>query len=75
MEQKVKNIILEKLGLSEDEYRIDANIKNDWGCDSLDIVELVMECEREFSISIPDNVVEYIRTPKDLISYIKEHIK
>lgn len=75
MEQKVKELIKNKLGISESNYSLDASIRDDWGCDSLDMVELIMECEKEFNLSIPDSVVERIKTPKDLIAYIKGHAK
>jgi len=75
MEQKVKNLILEKLGISERDYNLTSDFRKDWGCDSLDMVELIMECEREFNLFIPDDAVEYIRNAQDLLNYIKEHAK
>jgi len=75
MEQKVKNIILDKLGISESDYNLTSDFKEDWGCDSLDIMELVMECEKEFNIIIPDDAAEHIKTVQDLLNYIKEHTK
>ena len=75
MEQKVKEIIIDKLGLSEKNYSEDSSFREDWGCDSLDLVEVIMECEREFNVSITDEAVGKMQTPKDLIKYIKEHKK
>jgi len=75
MEQKVKEIIIDKLGLNEKNYSEDSSFREDWGCDSLDLVEVIMECEREFNVSITDEAVGKMQTPKDLIKYIKEHKK
>lgn len=75
MEQKVKNLILEKLGISERDYNLTSDFREDWGCDSLEVVELIMECEKEFNLSIPDEAVEHIRNAQDLLNYIKEHAK
>lgn len=75
MEQKVKGIIIDKLGLNEKNYSEDSSFREDWGCDSLDLVEVIMECEREFNVSITDEAVGKMQTPKDLIKYIKEHKK
>ena len=75
MEQKVKRIIIDKLGLKEKDYSEDSSFKEDFGCDSLDLVDVIMECELQFNISIPDDAVGRMNSPKDLIKYIKEHMK
>ncbi len=72
---KVKAIIVDKLGVDENEITPAANFTNDLGADSLDVVELVMEFEKEFNITIPDNDAEKITTVGDAISYIEEHAK
>ncbi len=74
IEKKVKAIIVEQLGVSEDEVVPDANIIDDLGADSLDTVELVMAFEEEFGIEIPEDDTEKIRTVKDAIEYIKEKV-
>lgn len=75
MEQKVKRIIIDKLGLNEKDYSEDSSFREDWKCDSLDLVDVIMECERQFNLSITDDAVGKMKSPKDLIKYIKEHNK
>lgn len=58
IESKVKDIIVEKLGVNEEEVKPEASFTNDLGADSLDTVELIMEFEKEFNISIPDDQAE-----------------
>ena len=70
---KVISIIVYKLGAEESEVTPAASFKNDLGADSLDTVELIMEFEKEFNITIPDDVAEKISTVQDAIDYIKEH--
>ena len=76
---KVKAIIVDKLGVEESEVTNEASFTNDLGADSLDTVELIMEFEKEFGISIPDDQAEKIATVGDaisyIISYIEEHSK
>ena len=72
---KVKAIIVDKLGVEESEVTNEASFTNDLGADSLDTVELIMELEKEFGISIPDDQAEKIATVGDDISYIEEHSK
>jgi acyl carrier protein len=72
---KVKAIIVDKLGVEESEVKPEASFTNDLGADSLDTVELIMELEKEFGISIPDNEAEKIQTVGDAITYIEEHSK
>jgi len=73
--QKVKSIIVDKLGVEESEVVIEASFTNDLGADSLDTVELIMEFEKEFDISIPDDQAEKIQTVGEAISYIEENKK
>ena len=72
---RVKAIIVEKLGVVESEVTETASFTNDLGADSLDTVELIMEFEKEFGISIPDDQAEKIGTVQDAVAYIEEHAK
>ena len=72
IENKVKSIIVDKLGVDESEVTPEANFTNDLGADSLDTVELIMEFEKEFNISIPDEDAENIATVADAIDYINK---
>ncbi len=71
--EKVKEIICEQLGVSEDEVSMEAAFIDNLGADSLDIVELIMAFEEEFDIEIPDEDAEKIATVGDAVTYIKEH--
>jgi acyl carrier protein len=71
---KVKSIIVEKLAVDENEVTPTASFTNDLGADSLDIVELIMEFEKEFGVSIPDEDAEKIVTVGDAVAYIKGQI-
>ena len=73
--QKVKSIIIDKLGVEESEVTDEASFTNDLGADSLDTVELIMEFEKEFNISIPDDQAENIGTVGQAISYLEENAK
>lgn len=73
--EKVKAIIVEKLGVDAAEVIATASFTNDLGADSLDTVELIMEFEKEFNISIPDEAAEKIQTVGDAISYVAENAK
>ena len=75
IESKVKDIIVDKLGVDEAEGKREASVTSDLGADSLDTVGLIMEFEREFSISIPDDKAEKIATVGDAIAYIEENAK
>ena len=75
IEQKVKNIIADQLGVGEDEIKITSSFIEDLGADSLDIVELVMAMEEEFEVEIPDEEAENIKTVQDAVSYITTHKK
>ena len=70
--EKVKAIIVDKLGVDESEVTNEANFINDLGADSLDTVELIMEFEKEFDIQIPDDKAEAIATVGDAVSFIEE---
>ncbi len=72
---KVKSIIVDKLGVDEKEVTPAASFTNDLGADSLDTVELIMEFEKEFNIAIPDEQAEKISTVGDAISYIEANAK
>jgi acyl carrier protein len=75
VEDKVKQIIVEQLGVDEGEVTPNASFVDDLGADSLDTVELVMAFEEAFDIEIPDEDAEKIRTVKDAIDYIEKHSK
>ena len=70
--ERVKAIIVDKLGVSESEVTPEATFTQDLGADSLDTVELIMEFEKEFGIQIPDEKAETIQTVGDAIAYIEE---
>jgi len=72
---RVKAIIVDKLGVDENEVTPEASFTNDLGADSLDTVELIMEFEKEFNLSIPDDEAEKIGTVGDAIKYIETHNK
>ncbi len=71
---KVKELIVEKLGVEESEVVPSARFIEDLGADSLDTVELIMKFEDEFNIEIPENEAETIRTVQDAIDYITNHV-
>ena len=73
VEERVKQIIIEQLGVDEGEVTPTASFVDDLGADSLDTVELVMAFEEAFSIEIPDEDAEKIATVKDAIEYIEKH--
>ena len=72
IESKVQSIIVEKLGVDESDITRDASFTNDLGADSLDTVELIMEFEKEFDITIPDEDAEKISTVGDAVDYLKQ---
>jgi acyl carrier protein len=72
---RVKEIIVDKLGVDESEVTPEASFTNDLGADSLDTVELIMEFEKELNIGIPDDQAETIGTVGDAIKYIEENAK
>jgi acyl carrier protein len=73
--EKVKSIIVDKLGVELSEVNNEASFANDLGADSLDTVELIMEFEKEFEISIPDEAAEKIVTVGDAITYVENNKK
>jgi acyl carrier protein len=73
--EQVKKIIVEQLGVDEEEVTPDASFVDDLGADSLDIVELVMAFEEEFAIEIPDEDAEKITRVKEAVEYIEGHAK
>ncbi|MFN3598346.1 MAG: acyl carrier protein [Aquificaceae bacterium] len=75
MEQRIKEIIADQLGVEEDKLNPSAKFVEDLGADSLDVVELIMAFEEEFGIEIPDEDAEKIRTVGDVIDYLKEKVK
>jgi acyl carrier protein len=74
-DEKIKQIIVEQLGVDEAEVTASASFQDDLGADSLDIVELVMAFEEAFEIEIPDEDAEKIKTVKDAIDYVNAHAK
>ncbi len=72
---RVKAIIVDKLGVDENEVTTEASFTNDLGADSLDTVELIMEFEKEFNIGIPDDQAESIGTVGEAIKYIEDNAK
>ncbi len=75
IEQRVKKIVAEQLGVNESEIKIESSFVNDLGADSLDTVELVMALEEEFETEIPDEEAEKITTVQHAINYIQSHVK
>lgn len=69
--EKVKEIVVEQLGVEEDEVTMESSFIDDLGADSLDIVELIMALEEEFEIEVPDEEAEKITTVGDVVEYIK----
>jgi acyl carrier protein len=75
IEQRVKKIVSEQLGVNEADVKIDSSFVDDLGADSLDTVELVMALEEEFECEIPDEEAENITTVKQAVDYINGHLK
>lgn len=73
IEARVRSIIADQLGVSEEEIRPESNFIEDLGADSLDIVELIMAMEEEFETEIPDEEAENIRTVGDAVSFVSAH--
>ena len=71
IQNRVKAIIVDKLGVDESEVKPEATFTNDLGADSLDTVEVIMELEKEFNITIPDDQAEKIATVGDAIAYVE----
>lgn len=75
IKDKVTQIIVDKLGVDESEVTLEASFTNDLGADSLDTVELIMELEKEFNLSIPDEQAETIATVGDAVKYLESNLK
>ena len=75
VQERVKNIIVEQLGVEADQVKPEAQFVNDLGADSLDTVELIMALEEEFDIDIPDEKAEKIKTVGEAIDYIEQNAK
>lgn len=73
--EKVKKIVAEKLGVDEKKVTENASFVNDLGADSLDVVEFIMEVEKEFNITIPDEEAGKLTTVEDAVKYIESHKK
>ena len=71
--EKIKEIIVEQLGIDEEEIQVDSSFVDDLGADSLDIVELIMAMEEEFSLEIPDEDAEKLVSVSDAVKYVKEN--
>ncbi len=71
--EKIKEIIVEQLGIDEEEIQMDASFVDDLGADSLDLVELIMAMEEEFSIEIPDEDAEKLVSVSDAVKYVKDN--
>ncbi|MEE9567440.1 MAG: acyl carrier protein [Desulfobacteria bacterium] len=74
VEEKIKNIIVEKLSVEPDEVVMAASFVDDLGADSLDLVELIMAMEEAFDMEISDDQAEKLQTVQDAMNYIKEHV-
>ena len=70
---RVKTIINEQLGVNEDEITMESNFLEDFGADSLELIDLIMALESEFEIEVPEEDIEEIETVQDVVSYIKNH--
>ena len=75
IEQRIKKIVAEQLGVSDADVKKESSFVNDLGADSLDTVELVMALEEEFECEIPDEQAEKINTVQEAINYVTEHAK
>ena len=71
--EKVRDIVVDQLGVEADEVAIESTFIDDLGADSLDIVELIMAFEEQFGIEIPDEAAEKIKTVQDVVSYIEQN--
>lgn len=72
--EKVKGIVVDQLGVDEEDVTLEASFLSDLGADSLDLVELIMAIEEEFDIEIPDEEAERIQSVSDAVEYIKENL-
>lgn len=72
VENKVREIIADQLGLGEDDVQLDSSLTDDLGADALDFMELVMACEEEFEVEIDDEDAEKFKTIADVVSYLSQ---
>ena len=70
---RVKMIVCEQLGVDEDEIAMESNFLEDFGADSLELIDLIMALETEFDIEVPEEDIEEMQTVSDVVSYIKNH--
>lgn len=75
VEQKVKEILANQLGVEIEKIKADTNVATDLGADSLDLVEVLMSLEDEFNVSIPDDAIAEIKTVKQIVEYIEAQRK
>ena len=75
IQTKITNIIVDKLGVDASEVKPEANFSNDLGADSLDKVEFIMDVEKEFGLSIPDEEAEKLQTVGEAIAYLSQHVQ
>ncbi len=73
--EKVRDILCEQLDVDEEKVTMEANITDDLGADSLDIVDLVMSLEEEFDVEVPDEEVENIKTVGDIVKFLESHVE
>ena len=73
--EKIRDIIVEQLGVDEEEVKAEASITEDLGADSLDVVDLVMSIEESFDVEVPDDEVENIKTVGDIVKFIEAKIE
>lgn len=74
VEQRIKEIIEEKLGVASNDYTGETRFYDDLGCDSLDKLDLILSIEKEFNINVPDKDFDTLKTVQGLIDYVKKHI-
>jgi len=72
MFDRVKDIIVDELGVNAEDVKLTASLSDDLGADSLDAVELIMAIEEEFDIEIPDEIASEMKTVKDIVSYLEK---
>lgn len=71
--EKLKDLVVDQLGVDDDEVTMEANIQDDLGADSLDVMDLVMSVEEELGVKIADEELEHIKTVGDIVDYIEEN--
>lgn len=73
--EKLRRLIIEQLGVDAEEVTPEASFSDDLGCDSLDLIEIVMACEETFEIEIPDEAAEKLKSVKDAVAYLEERLR